>query len=111
MTTTWRIRSSSPTRLCLSEHTLDVNVRRCDVGLFDFSEVEHYVRAMTADCEYLSGHIFFHHGDDSGFKAIRVDATRRPRNLAPESLAGSGEARDDPEARRAAKQQRATETS
>ena len=73
MTTTWQTKSSSPTRLRLSEHTLDINVRRCDVGLFDFSEVEDYVRAMTADREYLSGHIFFQHGDDSGFKAIRAE--------------------------------------
>lgn len=39
-------------RLSLSEHTLDVNVRRCDITLFDFSEVEDYVATLTGDRRY-----------------------------------------------------------
>ena len=39
-------------RLSLSEHTLNVNVRRCDVSLFDFSEVEDYVALLTGDRKY-----------------------------------------------------------
>ena len=39
-------------RLSLSEHTLDVNVRRCDISLFDFSEVEDYVATLTGDRKY-----------------------------------------------------------
>jgi type III restriction enzyme len=39
-------------KLFLSEHTLDVNLRRCDVTRFDFAEVEDYVRALTGDRTY-----------------------------------------------------------
>jgi type III restriction enzyme len=39
-------------RMSLSEHTLDVNVRRCDVELFDWSEVEDYVLTLTGEREY-----------------------------------------------------------
>jgi len=39
-------------KLYLSDHTLDVNVRRCDIGQFDFSEVEDYVRTLAGDREY-----------------------------------------------------------
>lgn len=39
-------------KLSLSEHTLDVNVRRCDVDQFDFSEVEDYVLTLTGDRAY-----------------------------------------------------------
>ena len=39
-------------RLSLSEHTLDVNVRRCDISLFDFSEVEDYVATLAGDRNY-----------------------------------------------------------
>lgn len=41
-----------PNKLSLSEHTLDINMRKCDVTLFDFSEVEEYVRALTGDRDY-----------------------------------------------------------
>lgn len=41
-----------PNKLSLSEHTLDINMRKCDVTRFDFSEVEEYVRALTGDREY-----------------------------------------------------------
>jgi type III restriction enzyme len=41
-----------PNRLSLSEHTLDINLRKCDVTRFDFSEVEEYVRALTGDRDY-----------------------------------------------------------
>ena len=39
-------------KLSLSQHTLSVNVRKWDVGLFDFSEVEDYVLTLTGDREY-----------------------------------------------------------
>ncbi|MGA3325993.1 MAG: hypothetical protein ABSF45_16090 [Terriglobia bacterium] len=39
-------------RLNLSEHTFDINVRRCDVDQFDFSEVEEYASALTGDRDY-----------------------------------------------------------
>lgn len=39
-------------RLSLSQHTLDINVRRCDVNKFDFSEVEEYVLTLTGDRDY-----------------------------------------------------------
>jgi type III restriction enzyme len=39
-------------RLSLSEHTLEVNTRRSDIGLFDFSEVEDYVLTLTGDRKY-----------------------------------------------------------
>ena len=39
-------------KLSLSEHTLDINTRKCDLGLFDFSEVEDYVRLLSGDREY-----------------------------------------------------------
>jgi len=38
--------------LSLSEHTLDINVRKCDVNRFDFSEIEEYVLTLTGDREY-----------------------------------------------------------
>ena len=41
-----------PNKLSLSEHTLDINLRKCDVTGFDFSEVEEYVRALTGDRDY-----------------------------------------------------------
>ena len=39
-------------KLSLSEHTLDANIRRCDLDLFDFSEVEDYVLTLAGDREY-----------------------------------------------------------
>lgn len=39
-------------RMSLSEHTLDVNVRRCDLDLFDWSEVEDYVLTLTGERDY-----------------------------------------------------------
>lgn len=41
-----------PNKLSLSEHTLEINVRKCDLTRFDFSEVEDYVRALTGDRDY-----------------------------------------------------------
>lgn len=41
-----------PNKLSLSEHTLDINLRKCDLTRFDFSEVEEYVRALTGDRDY-----------------------------------------------------------
>ena len=40
------------TRLSLSEHTLEVNVGRCDISQFDFSEVEDYVAELTRSRQY-----------------------------------------------------------
>ncbi|MCG2740779.1 MAG: DEAD/DEAH box helicase family protein [Syntrophaceae bacterium] len=39
-------------KLNLSEHTLDVNVRKCNYELFDFREVEEYVKALTGSRTY-----------------------------------------------------------
>jgi type III restriction enzyme len=39
-------------KLSLSEHTLDINPRSCDVERFDFAEVEDYVLALTGGREY-----------------------------------------------------------
>lgn len=42
----------STTRLCLSEHTLAVNVRTSNVNLFDFGDIEAYVRALSTGRQY-----------------------------------------------------------
>ena len=39
-------------KLSLSEHTLDINTRKCDVELFDWSEVEDYVLTLTGERDY-----------------------------------------------------------
>jgi len=39
-------------KLNLSEHTLDINIRKCSYEKFRFSDIEEYVRAMTAGREY-----------------------------------------------------------
>ncbi|RLB74571.1 MAG: hypothetical protein DRH03_00730 [Deltaproteobacteria bacterium] len=39
-------------KLNLSEHTLDVNIRRCSYDKFRFSEIEDYVLALTGNREY-----------------------------------------------------------
>jgi len=39
-------------KLNLSEHTLDVNIRRCRYTKFRFSDIEEYVRAITGSREY-----------------------------------------------------------
>jgi len=39
-------------KLNLSEHTLDVNIRRCNYNKFRFSEIEDYVLALTGNREY-----------------------------------------------------------
>ncbi len=39
-------------RMNLSEHTLKINDRRCNYDKFRFSEIEDYVRALTAGREY-----------------------------------------------------------
>ncbi|HAR49070.1 hypothetical protein ER57_16185 [Smithella sp. SCADC] len=39
-------------KLNLSEHTLDVNLRKCSYDKFRFSEIEEYVRAVTGGREY-----------------------------------------------------------
>lgn len=44
--------ATSTTRLSLSEHTLVVNARGCDLDRFDFAEIEDYVRALAAGREY-----------------------------------------------------------
>lgn len=36
-------------KLNLSDHTLDINVRKCNYEKFDFSEIEDFVRALTGD--------------------------------------------------------------
>lgn len=39
-------------KLNLSDHTLDINTRKCNYEKFDFSEVEEFVRALVGDREY-----------------------------------------------------------
>lgn len=39
-------------KLNLSEHTLDINIRKCSYDKFRFSDLEDYVRAVTGDREY-----------------------------------------------------------
>ena len=39
-------------KLNLSEHTLDINIRKCSYEKFRFSDIEEYVRAITAGREY-----------------------------------------------------------
>ena len=43
---------ASTPKLSLSEHTLDINPRACDVEKFDFADVEDYVRALTEGRQY-----------------------------------------------------------
>jgi type III restriction enzyme len=39
-------------RLNLSEHTLDINERKCNYDLFDFKEIEEYVKAIAGSRDY-----------------------------------------------------------
>jgi len=39
-------------RLNLSEHTLDINEKKCNYDLFDFKEIEEYVRAIAGTRDY-----------------------------------------------------------
>ena len=39
-------------KLNLSDHTLDINVRKCNYEKFDFSEIEDFVRALTGEREF-----------------------------------------------------------
>ena len=39
-------------RLNLSDHTLDINIRRCNYNKFNFSEIEDYVHALTGSRDY-----------------------------------------------------------
>lgn len=39
-------------KLNLSDHTLNINTRKCNYEKFDFSEVEEYVRVLVGDREY-----------------------------------------------------------
>lgn len=39
-------------KLNLSEHTLDINEKRCDLSRFDFKDVEDYVRELTGSRTY-----------------------------------------------------------
>jgi len=45
-------RIQSVEKLNLSEHTLDVNLRKCSYDKFRFSDIEEYVRAVTGGREY-----------------------------------------------------------
>jgi type III restriction enzyme len=45
-------RQKAVKRMNLSEHTLEVNVRRCKYNLFDFSEIQDYVRALAGSRDY-----------------------------------------------------------
>ena len=39
-------------RLNLSDHTLDINIRRCNYNNFDFSDVEDYVHQLVGSRNY-----------------------------------------------------------
>jgi len=39
-------------RLNLSDHTLDINIRKCNYNRFNFSEVEEYVRELVGSRDY-----------------------------------------------------------
>ena len=39
-------------RLNLSDHTLDINIRRCNYNKFNFSDIEDYVREMVGSRDY-----------------------------------------------------------
>ncbi|MDD5689545.1 MAG: DEAD/DEAH box helicase family protein [Caldisericia bacterium] len=39
-------------KLYLSNHTLDINIRKCNYNQFDFSEVEDFVRELVGTREY-----------------------------------------------------------
>jgi len=39
-------------RLNLSDHTLDINIRRCNYSKFSFSEIEEYTRELTGSRDY-----------------------------------------------------------
>ena len=39
-------------RLNLSDHTLDINIRKCNYNKFSFSEIEDYVRELVGSRDY-----------------------------------------------------------
>lgn len=39
-------------RLNLSDHTLDINIRRCNYNKFNFSDIEDYVRELVGSRDY-----------------------------------------------------------
>ena len=45
-------RQQTVARMNLSEHTLDINIRRCKYNRFDFSEIEDYVRELAGSRDY-----------------------------------------------------------
>ncbi len=45
-------RQTAIKRLNLSDHTLDINIRKCDYNKFNFSEIEDYVRELVGSRDY-----------------------------------------------------------
>jgi hypothetical protein len=39
-------------RLNLSDHTLDINIRKCNYNNFNFSEIEEHVRELVGSRDY-----------------------------------------------------------
>ena len=39
-------------KLNLSEHTLDINIRKCNYDKFRFSDIDDYIRAVSGGREY-----------------------------------------------------------
>jgi type III restriction enzyme len=39
-------------RLNLSDHTLDINIRRCNYNKFNFSDIEDYIRELVGSRDY-----------------------------------------------------------
>jgi hypothetical protein len=43
-------------RLNLSDHSLNINIRRCNYNKFNFSDIEDYVREMVGSRDYQTPH-------------------------------------------------------
>jgi len=45
-------------KLNLSDHTLDINIRRCNYNKFNFSDIEDYVKELVGSRDYQYKAIF-----------------------------------------------------
>ena len=61
-------------KLNLSEHTLDINFRKCNYDKFRFSDIEDYVRAVCGDREYPNWYSKMNN-DPSEANEILISAT------------------------------------
>jgi hypothetical protein len=76
-------------KLNLSEHTLDINLRKCSYDKFRFSDIEDYVRAVTGGREYeyqaIKHTMIYLWG--GGYKNV---AALAKENFAQKSIFGNG---------------------